>query len=141
MSVLYRFNETYDFAIIHSTMGRDKTTKKIIFLPFLDNGIVLWMADLLIFLSTSDYAACWHVICISGSMIWILDVWWILYRANFYLFSVLKGESEHTNACTHHHYYTMSHTRMETWSATDCCGSLKNFMKRNFMTTQKQHKE
>lgn len=41
-------------------MGRDKTTKKIIFLPFLDNGTVLWMADLLIFLSTSDYAAYWH---------------------------------------------------------------------------------
>jgi hypothetical protein len=58
--VPYRFNETYDFTIICSITGRDKTTKKLILLLFLDNGTVLWMADLLIFPSISDYAANWY---------------------------------------------------------------------------------
>jgi hypothetical protein len=60
LSVPYRSNETYDFAIIHTITGKDKTTKKLILLPFLDNGTVLWIVDLLIFPSTSDYAANWH---------------------------------------------------------------------------------
>jgi hypothetical protein len=50
-----------NFTIIHSITGKDKTTKKLIPLPFLDNDTVLWIVDLLILPSTSNYAANWHL--------------------------------------------------------------------------------
>jgi hypothetical protein len=150
LSVPYRSNKTYDFAIIHSIIGKDKTTKKLILLPFLDNGTVLWMVDLLIFPSTFDYTANWH--CYLYFWIHDLNAGCVMNTLQGQLLFIFcsegtEGTHTHTHTHTHQHHHMVSHTRMETWSATNCCGCLKTLWKETSetlnsnMAIQKQYEE